>query len=101
MASPTIPFLEPIERLRDEIAELESVAGSDRKIAARLKEARGELSGAIDRVFSDLTPWQRCQIARHPDRPYTLAYISAIFTNFMEMHGDRRFADDPAPPCAS
>ena len=96
MASPTIPFLEPIERLRDEIAELESVGGSDRTVAARLKEARGELSDAIDTVFSDLSPWQRCQIARHPDRPYTLAYISAIFTNFLEMHGDRRFADDPA-----
>ena len=96
MAAPTIPFLEPIERLRDEIAELESVAGSDRSAAARLKQARRELSTAIDEVFSDLTAWQRTQIARHPDRPYVLEYIHAIFTDFLEMHGDRRFADDPA-----
>ena len=96
MAAPTIPFLEPIERLRDEIAELEAVAGSDRQAATRLKVAQSELSVAIDEVFSTMTAWQRCQVARHPDRPYTLAYIHAIFTNFVEMHGDRRFADDPA-----
>ncbi len=96
MASPTIPFLQPIERLRDEIAELEAVAGSDRKAATRLKEARQELSVEIEKVFSSMTAWETCQVARHPDRPYTLACIHAIFTNFLEMHGDRRFADDPA-----
>ncbi len=96
MAAPTIPFLEPIENLREEIAGLESLAGSDRNAATRLRAARGELAVAIETVFSKLTPWQRCQIARHPERPYTLGYIHGIFTNFMELHGDRRFADDPA-----
>jgi len=96
MAAPTIPFLAPIERLRDEIAGLEAVAGSDRKASSRLRHARQELDAAIDEVFSNLSRWQRCQIARHPDRPYSLSYIREIFTDFTELHGDRRFSDDPA-----
>jgi acetyl-CoA carboxylase carboxyl transferase subunit alpha len=96
MAAPTIPFLEPIERLRDEIAGLESVAGTDRKAASRLRQARKELEAAINDIFSDLSRWQRCQLARHPDRPYCLNYIEEIFTDFTELHGDRRFSDDPA-----
>ncbi|RXM22018.1 hypothetical protein EO238_26030, partial [Citrobacter sp. AAK_AS5] len=47
-------------------------------------------------VFSSLTPWQRCQLARHPDRPYTQFYLNNVFTEFTELHGDRRFADDAA-----
>ncbi|HOC43742.1 MAG TPA: acetyl-CoA carboxylase carboxyltransferase subunit alpha [Thermoanaerobaculales bacterium] len=96
MASPITPFLEPIERLRDEIAGLEASAPGDRSAAARLRDARRELKATIDSIFSTLTPWQRCQIARHPERPYTLDYIDAIFTGFTQLHGDRRFADDPA-----
>jgi len=96
MASANILFLEPIERLRDEIAGLEGTAAVDRRAAARLREARRELVATIDSIFSSLTPWQRCQIARHHERPYTLDYIDTIFTSFTELHGDRRFADDPA-----
>jgi acetyl-CoA carboxylase carboxyl transferase subunit alpha len=96
VASPIAPFLEPIERLRDEIAGLEASAAGDRKVAARLRDARRELSATIASIFPFLTPWQRCQIARHPERPYTLDYIDAIFTGFMQLHGDRRFADDAA-----
>lgn len=47
-------------------------------------------------IYSKLTPWQRVQLARHPDRPYTLDYISRMLTDFVELHGDRYFADDPA-----
>jgi acetyl-CoA carboxylase carboxyl transferase subunit alpha len=96
MASGNILFLEPIERLRDEIAGLEGTAAVDRRAAARLREARRELVATIDSIFSSLTPWQRCQIARHHERPYTLDYIDTIFTSFTQLHGDRRFADDPA-----
>jgi len=96
MASANILFLEPIERLRDEIAGLEGTAAVDRRAAARLREARRELVATIDSIFSSLTPWQRCQIARHHERPYTLDYIDTIFTSFTQLHGDRRFADDPA-----
>jgi len=96
MASANILFLEPIERLRDEIAGLEGTAAGDRRSAVRLREARRELAATIDSIFSSLTPWQRCQIARHHERPYTLDYIDTIFTSFTQLHGDRRFADDPA-----
>ncbi len=50
-------------------------------------------------IYSRLTPWQKAQISRHPNRPYTLDYIEAMLTDFTEMHGDRSFADDPAIVC--
>jgi acetyl-CoA carboxylase carboxyl transferase subunit alpha len=95
-----MPFLEPIESLRDEIRALESggAGGSDQS-HQRLTEARRELAVAIEEVFSSLTPWQRCQLARHPERPYTMAYVHSVFTEFTEFHGDRRFSDDPAIVC--
>ena len=46
--------------------------------------------------LSKLTPWQKTQVARHPNRPYTLDYVAALFGDFVEVHGDRRFGDDPA-----
>jgi len=96
MASPTPSFLEPIEEIRGRIAELESAGTSGPGTEEDLIRERGELETAIKRVFSSLTPWQRCLLARHPDRPYTMAYIHSVFTDFTELHGDRRFADDPA-----
>jgi acetyl-CoA carboxylase carboxyl transferase subunit alpha len=96
MAVPTLPFLEPIERLREEIRELESDASPTDDTNRRIEEAQRELEATIGKVFSTLTPWQKCQLARHPDRPYTMAYIHSIFSDFTELHGDRCFADDPA-----
>jgi len=95
MAAPTLPFLEPIENLRAQVRELEVVSEGSKPSPALVK-ARRALATTIDSVFSALTPYQRCQVARHQDRPYTLDYIAAIFTDFTELHGDRRFADDPA-----
>ncbi len=96
MATPTPPFLEPIEEVRSRILELESAGTSGHGTEADLSAARKELDAVIKRVFSELTPWQQCQLARHPDRPHTMAYTHSIFTDFTELHGDRRFADDPA-----
>ena len=96
MASPTPPFLEPIEQIRGRINELESAGTSGPGTEEDLIGARRELDATIKRVFSTLTPWQRCLLARHPERPYTMAYIHSVFTDFTELHGDRRFADDPA-----
>jgi len=96
MASPTPPFLEPIEEIRVRISELESAGTSSSVTEEDLISARHELDSVIKRVFSTLTPWQRCLLARHPERPYTMAYIHSIFSDFTELHGDRRFADDPA-----
>jgi len=96
MATPTLPFLEPIEEVRTRIRDLEAAGGSSPGAVEELARARRELDAAINQVFSSLTPWQQCQLARHPERPYTMAYIHSIFTDFTELHGDRRFADDPA-----
>ncbi len=95
MAAPTLPFLEPIENLRTQVRDLELVAGPGKPGPALVK-ARRALAATIDEVFSNLTPYQRCQVARHADRPYTLDYIASLFTDFTELHGDRRFGDDPA-----
>ena len=96
MASPTPPFLEPIEEVRSRVLELESAGTSGPGTEEDLTAARKELEAVIKRVFSELTPWQQCQLARHPDRPHTMAYTHSIFSDFTELHGDRRFADDPA-----
>ena len=96
MASPTPPFLEPIEEVRSRVLELESAGTSDHGTEADLLAAKKELDAVVRRVFSQLTPWQQCQLARHPDRPHTMAYTHSIFTDFTELHGDRRYADDPA-----
>jgi acetyl-CoA carboxylase carboxyl transferase subunit alpha len=95
MSSPTLPFLEPIEALRAKLRELESNQNSGDS-NTEVDSVRTELEETINQVFSELTPYQRCQLARHPERPYTLAYIHGICSEFSEFAGDRRFADDPA-----
>jgi acetyl-CoA carboxylase carboxyl transferase subunit alpha len=95
MAAPTLPFLEPIEKLRTQVRELEAASAGSKPSPALVK-TRKTLAATIDQVFSSLTPYQQCQVARHQDRPYTMDYIRQLFTDFTELHGDRRFADDPA-----
>ena len=90
------PFLEPIEKLRSEISDLEASQVGSSEASPELIEARDQLDAEITKVFSKLSRWQTCLLARHPDRPYTLAYIHDIFSDFTEFHGDRRFGDDPA-----
>ncbi len=96
MATTSYPFLESIEKIRSEILEMETSQVGSSESSAELDGARNRLDEEIETVFSDLSRWQRCLLARHPERPYTLAYIHDIFSDFTEMHGDRRFADDPA-----
>ena len=96
MATPTPQFLEPLEEIRARVAELESAGTSGPGTEQDLEAARRELDATIQRIFASLTPWQQCQLARHPDRPHSMAYFHSIFTDFTELHGDRGFADDPA-----
>ena len=92
--SPTPPFLAPIEDLRQRILDAEQVGGSAGR--AEVGRLRAQLEQEARRMTSSLTPWQQCQLARHPDRPYCLEYIRGLFTDWVELHGDRAFSDDPA-----
>src|SRR5687768_884675 len=93
-----LEFEEPIGVLLKEIEALSMLprtAERERSIDSlrrRADEIRGEL-------YANLTPWQRVLVARHPSRPNTLDYVERLFTGFDELHGDRRFADDPAIVC--
>lgn len=92
-----LEFEQPIAELEAKIEELRFV-GSDSEIniseeISRLQSKSRDLTKSI---FSNLNPWQVSQLARHPQRPYTLDYIERVFTDFEELHGDRAFADDAA-----
>ena len=92
-----LDFEQPIAELQAKIEELRLV-GNDSQVnlsdeISRLEEKSRKLTESI---FKDLSPWQVSQLSRHPQRPYTLDYLEHIFTDFDELHGDRRFADDPA-----
>ncbi len=88
-----LEFEKPIIELEDRLNELVSYYPDDEKSIKRLEDRLKKLR---NQIFSRLTPWQITQLARHPQRPYTLDYISMIFDNFIEMHGDRSFRDDPS-----
>src|ERR671913_89543 len=90
-----LEFEEPIGVLLKELealAALDPSADRDREIA-RLESRVGAMR---EDLYRNLTPWQRVQVARHPSRPTTLDYVERLFTDFVELHGDRRFADDHA-----
>ena len=92
-----LDFEKPLQELERQIEDLERL-GTERQIdvseEARLLQTR--LEGLRAEIYANLTPIQRVQVARHPRRPYTLDYMSTIFTDFIELHGDRLFRDDPA-----
>src|SRR5262245_35463297 len=95
MQSPGANFDEPLAELRRRIEELSSYpSGSGQaKEAERLKVA---LRKAAQEVYGSLNRWQRTLVARHPDRPYTLDYVEMLMDDWIELHGDRGFADDAA-----
>jgi acetyl-CoA carboxylase carboxyl transferase subunit alpha len=91
-------FEAPLLELQKKIDALAAFPGDPAKEAeaARLRQ---ELLSRRKEIYARLTPWQKTQVARHPSRPYMLDYVAALFTDFTEIHGDRRFADDPALVC--
>ncbi len=93
----TLDFEKPLVELEREIEDLERV-GADRNIdvAEQVEQLERKLHALRDEIYSGLTPMQRVQVARHPRRPYTLDYLSTIFTDFIELHGDRAYRDDLA-----
>jgi acetyl-CoA carboxylase alpha subunit len=92
-----LDFERPIVELEQKIEELKKLPASKAiNLADEIKRLEEKLAQAKRLVYEHLTPWQRVQLARHPKRPYTLDYVERLFTDFTELHGDRRFADDHA-----
>jgi acetyl-CoA carboxylase carboxyl transferase subunit alpha len=90
-----LDFETPIAELENKIEELRYVqTESAVDISAEINQLAKKSQQLTKDIYSDLTPWQITKIARHAERPYTLDYVSEIFTHFVELHGDRHFADD-------
>lgn len=99
MFSPSrwLPFEKPLQDVDEQIRKLEEYTathGIDR--SDKIRELREEYDALCVHIFSNLSAWDKTLLARHPNRPYTLDYIRMIFEEFIELHGDRRFGDDPA-----
>ncbi len=92
-----LDFEKPIVELKKKIQELQDFSQSNQiDVSSELQALTDRLNATMKEVYGSLSPWQRVQLARHPERPYTLDYIERLFTDFMELSGDRRFRDDKA-----
>jgi len=94
--SPTIDREKEIERLEKDVEELRRLAATSEDGEVELDRLKREVLELRREFYAHLGPWQRAQIARHPQRPYTLDWVGLMFTDFIELHGDRGFADDKA-----
>src|SRR6059036_577919 len=96
MATHTLDFERPLLELERQIEELKRAAGDTVDVTKVLRPLEPKLAALRTEVYRNLTPMQRVQVARHPKRPYPLDYLNTVFTDFVELHGDRLFRDDPA-----
>ena len=94
-----LDFEKPLLEIDNKIKAIKTSASASQKDINKIESLNKELEKNISKIFSSLSDWQISQIARHPLRPYTLDYISNMFTNFIEIHGDRMFGDDKAIIC--
>ncbi|HCE42416.1 MAG TPA: acetyl-CoA carboxylase carboxyl transferase subunit alpha [Lentisphaeria bacterium] len=97
MANTILDFEKPIAELENKIAEFEKLGTShSMDVDQEMSVLKTKIEETKRMIYERLTPWQRVQLARHPDRPYMLDYLGRIFTDFLEFHGDRRYSEDPA-----
>ena len=94
MASFVLPFETPVVDLLDRVRELRRAAAEDPSLGTELAALEDSTARVANELFSGLTPIQKVQLSRHPVRPYTEDYVARLLTDFVELHGDRRFADD-------
>ena len=95
MAKVILDFEKPILELEERLAEMKN-ASSNLNIESEIAVIETKVRELKENVYKNLTRWQRVQLARHPERPYTLDYIYLMTSNFVELHGDRYYRDDPA-----
>jgi acetyl-CoA carboxylase carboxyl transferase subunit alpha len=96
VATQVLPFERPVVGLLSRIAEVRALAEVDERYVAELERLERETAKVVHELYSALTPMQRVQLSRHGNRPYTLDYIERLFTDWVELKGDRRFAEDAA-----
>ncbi len=85
-----------LEHIERQIEQLEAAAGDNQDARRQLEHLREQVEALRRQMTAQATAWRKTELARHPQRPYTLDYIERLFTDFSEIHGDRGFADDPA-----
>jgi acetyl-CoA carboxylase carboxyl transferase subunit alpha len=93
-----LDFEKPIEELYGQITKLKEMSAKNKQVdmGASIRELEEAIEKTRLSIYGNLTPWQRVQLSRHPERPYTLYYIEKIFTDFTELFGDRQVKDDKA-----
>ncbi|MBQ9772625.1 MAG: acetyl-CoA carboxylase carboxyltransferase subunit alpha [Lentisphaeria bacterium] len=97
MAAAYLDFEKPVAELEAKLQELEQLSAVNKfDVTEGIEALRKKIDTMEQEIYGKLTSWQRVQLARHPNRPYTLDYIERLCTDFLEFHGDRRFADDAA-----
>ncbi|NJC87751.1 MAG: acetyl-CoA carboxylase carboxyltransferase subunit alpha [Desulfuromonas sp.] len=94
-----LDFEKPLVELEQKIRELRDYSTDSVDFSTEIKKLEKKAEKLREEIFSNLTRWQRTQLARHQNRPYTLDYVKHIFTDWFEVHGDRNFRDDPALVC--
>jgi len=93
----TLPFEKPVLELEKKLHELESFSRNQQiDVSHEIERMREKISATRAQIYARLTAWQKVQVARHPERPYTLDYIKQMASDFVEIHGDRIHADDRA-----
>ena len=91
-----LEFEKPVREIEEKIEKLAAANSGKASTQEEIRKLRGKLAQVENQLYSSLTPWQRTQLARHPQRPSTLDYISELSRGFLELHGDRSFGDDRA-----
>lgn len=91
-----LDFEKPLVDLEERIRNLKSLSGTEGGIDAQVRKLEQRAKKLQQDIYDDLTVWQKVQLSRHPDRPYFRDYLERIFEDFVELHGDRAFGDDPA-----
>ena len=91
-----LEFEKPIAEIDSRIAELESAAGDDVDLTGEIEKLRERRASLVASTFAKLSPWQKTQVARHPQRPHFRDYVEQIFTDFVPLGGDRYYAEDEA-----
>src|SRR5580765_2500051 len=91
-----LAFERPVVKLVTQMRKLKKLATVDDRFGSELKRLEEKAARLAREVFAKLSPMQKVQLSRHPNRPYTQDYVERLFQDFVELHGDRRFAEDPS-----